>query len=231
LYDIIPARFGRLDNVVTQASNFGEQKQLSDFIDVRAQTRFRSGLEFGGGVDTGRTVNDSCFVVDSPQQLLFCRVVTPFAAQTQLKVHGSYPIPMGFVLSAVYQNLPGPSVNTTYVATNREVAPSLGRNLAACGSRTIETCTATVSVPVVAPQTLFEDRRSQLDLRVSKMFALNGNGRLYVNVDLYNVLNAASILVVNSSFGPQYRRPITTSLTGAGVLDGRLLQFSGRVTF
>jgi hypothetical protein len=231
LYDIVPAKFGRVDNLVTQASNFGRQQQISDFTDVRAQTRFRSGLEFGGGVDTGRTVNDSCFVVDSPQQLVYCRVVTPFAAQTQLKIHGSYPIAAGFVVSAVYQNLPGPSVNTTYVATNREVAPSLGRNLAACGSRTIETCTATVAVPVVAPQTLFEDRRSQLDLRVSKMFTLNGNGRLYMNVDLYNVLNAASILVVNNSFGPQYRRPITTSFTGAGVLDGRLLQFSGRVTF
>ena len=54
------------------------------------------------------------------------------------------------------------------MATNREVAPSLGRNLAACGAATIATCTATVTVPLVEPQTLFEKRYSQLDLRLTK---------------------------------------------------------------
>src|SRR5207249_10212028 len=51
------------------------------------------------------------------------------------------------------------------LVTPDTLAGSLGRNLSACGSRTIDTCTATVSVPVVEPQTLFEDRRSQVDVR------------------------------------------------------------------
>ena len=73
-------------------------------MNATVTTRFGTGVQFGGGLDTGRTVNDACFVVDSPQELLNCRVVTPFKAQTQLKLFGSYPLPGGIALSGSYQN-------------------------------------------------------------------------------------------------------------------------------
>src|SRR5262249_14306899 len=76
LYDIARTRFGQVDNLVTRASEYGEQKSTNDFVGVNVRTRFRSGLNLGGGIDTGRIVNDSCFTIDSPQQLLYCRVVT-----------------------------------------------------------------------------------------------------------------------------------------------------------
>ena len=105
----------------------------SDFFSVSVNARFGSGIRLGGGVDTGRTVTDNCFVVDSPQQLLNCHVVTPFKAQTQVKLNGSYPLPGDFVVSGTFQNLSGPPIEANYPATNAEIAPSLGRNLAACG--------------------------------------------------------------------------------------------------
>jgi hypothetical protein len=177
----------------------------------------------GGGVDTGRTINDSCFVVDSPQQLLQCRVVTPFSAQTQFKLNGSYPLPGDVVVSATFQNVSGPSITADYAATNAEIAASLGRDLAS-GIR------GTHTVPLIAPQTVFEGRRTQIDIRLSKIVRLGPKVRLQGNFDLYNALNANPILGVNGQYGAQWLRPIGDGNTPA-VLPARLFQLSGQVTF
>jgi hypothetical protein len=230
VYDVAPARFGLVNNFVTEASNYGKQRRASDFFSVSINTRLGSGVQFGGGVDTGRTVTDTCFVIDSQQELLNCRVVTPFKAQTQVKLHGSYPLPGDFVLSAIFQNVSGPSFDANYPATTAEIAPSLGRNLAACGTRAI--CTATAIVPLIAPQTQFEARRSELDLRLTKLVRMGPKLRLQANFDVYNALNASSMIRVNSTYGPQWRWPfITTRSVGAPILNPRLMQFSGRLTF
>ena len=47
-----------------------------------------------------------------------CRVVTPFSAQTQLKAFGNYPFPKDIVVSAVFQNISGPTVTASYAASN-----------------------------------------------------------------------------------------------------------------
>jgi hypothetical protein len=187
LYDIAPQKFGQALNLVTRASNFYAKGAdvtcvnqsatpgtpggvpapstcgRSDFFSVNVDTRLR-GIRLGGGVDTGRTVNDSCFVVNSPQQLLNCHQVHPFSALTQIKIHGSYPLPAGFSVSGVLQNLSGTDDEANYSVPNAQIAPSLGRNLAACGAQT--NCTATAVVPLYAPFTRFEPRLTLLDLRV-----------------------------------------------------------------
>jgi hypothetical protein len=222
LYDLAPEKFGLVDNLVTQATNFGRQRRVSNFFNASVTTRLGQGIRLGGGVDTGRTLNDNCFVVDTPQQLLNCRVITPFSATAQVKVHGSYTLPADFVVSGVYQNLAGPQVQANYPAPNSQIAPALGRSLAGC--RAGVTCTSTASVPLIAPMTLFEARQSQLDLRLSKVLRIGGRGRLQANVDVYNVLNAHSILAVNSTFGSQWRRPTS-------ILDARLVQVGGQFSF
>ena len=77
LYDVAPSKFGRVNNLVVDASQFGTQRLNNDFFNVSANGRLGARVQFGGGVDTGRTVADVCFTVDSPQALLNCRVVTP----------------------------------------------------------------------------------------------------------------------------------------------------------
>jgi hypothetical protein len=216
LYDVIPSKFGLVDNTVTQVSHYGEQTRKSDFFGATVNTRLRSEARLGGGIDTGRTVNDNCFVVDSPQQLLNCHVVTPFRAQLQVKVNGSLPLPGGILLSGVFQNVAGPNVTATYNATNAEIAPSLGRSLS--GGR------RTAAIPLVAPQTIFEPRRNQLDLRVTKSLRLQQNVRLRGYVDLYNVFNASSTLTLNNTFGSQWQRPTS-------IMVGRLIQVGGQVNF
>ena len=230
LYDVVPGKFGRVSNLVSKASEFGKRTFVNDFFGINVDSRFGSGALLGGGVDFGRTIEDACFVIDSPQDLLYCRVITPFAAQAQLKLHGSYPLPGDFTVSGVFQTLSGPSVDANYPASNAEIAPGLGRNLAACGTRVV--CTARATVPLIAPQTLFEGRRTQLDLRVSKFFSVGSRGRLQANIDIYNALNGSSLSAVNSNFGPRWRHPFVFAGTfGAPILNPRIIHFSGTFTF
>ena len=81
----------------------------------------------------------------------------------------------------------------------------------------------TITVPLVAPQTLFEARISRLDLRLSKSFKVQ-RLRIQANVDAYNVLNANPVRSVNSVYGGNWTRPTQ-------ILDARLVQFGGQVSF
>ena len=230
LYDVAPAKFGRVNNLVTNASEFGTQKLVNDFFAINLSSRFGRGVQFGGGLDTGRSVSDKCFAVDSPAQTIYdfsvaatptyCRVVTPFKAQTQIKLFGSYPLPLDFALSGVVQNLSGPVILATYTASNVEVLPTLGRNLAAGPN-------GTVTIPLIAPQTMWADRRTQLDLRLTKFFTLRSRLRLDAHVDVYNVMNASSIITVVNTYGPLWTQPSGLN----AILEGRLLQFGGRLSF
>jgi hypothetical protein len=225
--------FGRSNTVVEHGATFGEQTRVSDFFAVNLSSRFGRGIQFGGGLDTGRTVSDRCFVVDSPAQTTYdftvaatptyCRVETPFKAQTQLKLFGGYPLPYGFMASAVLQNLSGPQILASYAATNAEIAPSLGRNLAACPSDT-GACAATVTVPLVEPQTMFVGRRTQLDLRLGKNIRLGNRLSLDAHLDVYNVTNSSSVINLTTTYGPLWQQP-------TAVLDARMFQFGGRLNF
>jgi len=215
LYDIKPEKFGKVQNFITQTENFGEFDSKNEFIGATINARLANGGTLGGGFDTGRTVRDRCFIVDSPQEMLYCRVVTPFKAQTQFKVFGAYPIPGDFTASFTYENLSGPMFEAAYSATNAEIIPSLGRPLSG-GLRN-------VTVPLVAPQTLFDDRIARLNVRVSKVIRVQ-RFRFQINVDAYNLLNANSVRNVNSVYGLRWQNPNQ-------IMDPRLVQIGGQIDF
>jgi len=256
LYDVNPNKFGQVNSVVSQASSFGKITYQNDFFDVSVNARLSSGFQLGGGVDTGRTVNDFCFNVDSPgvspaappttvslpsitttlgttpntvpftattiNGQSICRVVTPFKGQTQVKGFGSYTFPKDVFVSLIFQNISGPPVTATYAAPNSVIAPSLGRSLAACGTR--NPCTNTALVPLIVPQSQFEDRYTRLDLRVSKRMQLTQRVRLTGNLNLYNLFNKSAIQVENFNYGPLWLQP---SL----IEDGRMVQVSANLIF
>jgi len=215
LYNIKPTLFGQTQNYVTAREPFGDYESRNDFFNVAIDARVAHGIRLGGGVDTGRSVAGNCFVVDSPQELLNCRVVAPFSAQTQYKGHGVFPLPAGFITSFAHQNLAGPSYNATYTATAAEII-GLGRPLSG-GATTVQ------GIPLIAPQTLFEERINRLDLRLSKAFQIQ-RFRIQANIDAYNALNANSIRAVNSTYGSAWTRP-------QQILDPRILQVGGQITF
>ena len=256
LYDVVPAKFGKVENLVTQASNYygpedhvtcstqgtvgsyanagragGSNCSTSDSLGFNVNTRFGPGISLSGGVDTGRTVIDNCFVVDSPQQRLNCHTVLPFSAQTQYKILGSLPLPHDITVSGTFQNVAGAPYEANWAAPNSVIAPSLGRNLAACGTRVV--CTATATVQLIAPLTEFMDRRTQIDMRLSKVFRLGSKTRLRANVDIYNVLNGSTVLGANGTFGPIWLVPTGQSNLREvdSILPGRLVHFGGQLTF
>lgn len=165
-------------------------------------------------------MQQSATIASSPSQ--FCRATEPWAGQTQVKLNGTYLLPWDMQVSAVFQNLPGFPLLATRPFTDAEIAPSLGRNLAACPTAT-GACTATVTVQLLEPHTRREDRLTQLDLRFNKRVRVGGV-RLQAAFDIFNVLNGSTILLVNTNFGPQWLRPTE-------VLPGRLFKFGVQLDF
>ena len=82
-----------MNNLVTQASNYGNMTKKNNFFTWSINTRLGQGIVLGGGLDFGSTVTDACFVVDNPQQLKDCHLKNPFRGTAQLKLNGSYPLP------------------------------------------------------------------------------------------------------------------------------------------
>jgi hypothetical protein len=252
LYDVAPAQFGRVNSVIQQAENFGELSRVNDFFNVTVTARLAADVLLGGGVDTGRSVNDACFEVDSPGAVAtslpgniapggagvlaaptpftrttidgqnICRIVTPFRGQTQLKGFLTYPLPWDVLVSAVFQNISGPAITANYAASNAQIRPSLGRDLAACRGAAV--CTATATVPLIAPQTMFDDRLTRLDLRIAKRLSLTERMRLQANFNIYNVFNGSASSVLNVNYGPSWLQPSLLQ-------DGRMVQFSASLTF
>jgi hypothetical protein len=215
--------------VVEPAANYGNQSEVSDFFALRFTARFGAGASAGAGFDTGRTVTDDCGVVlnnpqitfavggvTQPRTSSFCHVVVPFAGNSQLKLFATRPLPLDFILSGTFQSLPAAAVSANQVTTNAQIAPSLGRNLAAGAA-------GTVTIPLIIPNTVFENRSSQLDVRLSKIIRIRPVS-VRLDVDLYNAFNASPILGVIGTYGSAWLRPTQ-------ILDGRLLKFGGQVTF
>jgi hypothetical protein len=71
---------------------------------------------------------------------------------------------------------------------------------------------------------MFEDRRTQLDLRVSRRFRFGGRYNFDASLDIYNVTNSASVISLSETFGPTWQQP-------TAILDARMLQINARFTF
>jgi hypothetical protein len=214
LYDLRPALFGQTDNLVRPAADFGrERTRVYNGVDASINVRFGDGGVINGGAAFGRMVTDDCVVVDSPQDGRpdYCKVTPPWSAGTQLKVLMVYPLPWDIQTSAIYQNAPGIAILANQVVNNAAIAPSLGRNLSACRGAAV--CNANVTIPIIPPQSMFEPRQQQLDLRFSRLFRLRGTHRLRGNLDVYNVFNASDVLAMGTTYGPSWQN-VNSILTG-----------------
>jgi hypothetical protein len=106
----------------------------------------------------------------------------------------SYTIPgIDVSVAGTYQYLPGPSINANWAVPNSVVQPSLGRPLAQNAQN--------VTVNLLEPGTTYGDALSQLDLRVAKILRF-GSTRTTLSLDLYNAMNANTVLTLNSTYSP-----------------------------
>ena len=138
---------------------------------------------------------------------------------TQVKFLATSTIPrIGVTVAGTFQSSAGVPITAAYVATNAMVQPSLGRPLSGGAANT--------TVAIVDPGTIYGDRLNQLDLRFGKLFRLN-KARTSVNFDLYNVLNANPVTIINTNYsgnGAAWLQP-------QGILPARLYKFSLQFDF
>jgi hypothetical protein len=115
----------------------------------------------------------------------------------------SYNLPLGLTASGTYQISSGPMVTATWAAPNSVIAPALERNLAT-GQ------TATKSLQLIAPGSLYAGYQNQLDVRISNRLIL-GRYRVRADVNVYNVFNNAYANSINTTFSTtasnQFMRP------------------------
>jgi hypothetical protein len=231
LFDVTPSLFGVVKNVIDQSVNFGKQTEVYNGFDINMTARTQN-LFVSGGMTVGRTETNNCDIVmnhpeysftnplsglTSPRQTAYCDVVNPWSAQLQFKFASAYTLPRWDVqIAGTFQSLPGIPDYATYLALNSQIAPNLGRNLAA-GSGGF------VLMDLIQPYTQFENRYSQLDLRFSKGFQV-GRARLRGMFDIYNALNGAGVLAIDARYGPTFLLP-------TNILAARLFKFGAELNF
>jgi hypothetical protein len=240
LLEIKPAKFGQVSNVVNLDSQYGGQSEMYEGIDITLNARFGNGGLIGGGFAAGRTVTDVCDIVDDvpefainmPATLFlttnsvvgpnnapsrFCHITPPWSALTQVKLFGTYPLPMDLRASFNYQHLPGIATTSTYVVSGAEIATAIGRPPAA-GAR------ATAAVELLEPHRLRrEDRLNQLNFALTRLFNVGGT-RLQPGIELHNALNASTVHTIVTRYGPAWEGV-------RGVLTPRLIKFAVQIDF
>lgn len=241
-YDINPNVFGQVNNFVTFAKNYGNQTDVYQGVDLSVNMRLPHGVLLQGGTSTGHEVFDNCDVVGKVDNLtggpvdiqtaglgtplvtninglaspstLYCHVSPPF--QTQAKVTAAYPLPWKMNVSAAFQSVPGRQITASLAVPGSQIAPSLGRNLAAGPN-------ATAIVQLIAPGAVFGDRLNQFDIRLSKTIQV-GQTRIQPQVNVFNLFNAGPVLGYNTTYGPNW-------LNSTSTLIGRMVKFGAQLDF
>jgi hypothetical protein len=231
LYDVEPAFFGRADNFVTDARNYGDQYQYWHGVDINLTARARGGVTLQGGTSTGQSVSDLCNVraqlpgfatMSAIQSTInatnpYCHVASGFL--TQVRGLAAYTIPrVDIQLSGTVQSNPGALLAANYNIPNAVVSHSLGRNLAGGA--------ANVTVNLIEPGTQYGDRVNQVNVRVAKILKF-GRATTRVGLDVYNVFNSAPVQTYNLTYSPTS----TTWLTPTQVLGARFARIGAQVDF
>ena len=209
IHDVNQSGFGRFDNLVVHATD-GDQTEVFNGIDIGMNARFGQGGLLTGGVSFGNTHYNNCGVPDAPVQ--FCEYSMPWEGQTQIKFQGSYPLPYGFQAAATYLGAPGLPQAATRSYTSAEVAPTLGRPLTGAASKVIT---------ILEPNTQFEDRYNQIDLRFSRPVRIQ-QMRITPRFDIYNLTNSAAVVGSIGGYGAAWLRPTE-------ILTARLIKFGAQI--
>jgi hypothetical protein len=225
IYNLDVAKRGQVDMI---DKNSSQNRRWYNGFDVGFTARAR-GASMYGGVTAGKQTTTFC-EVDDPNSLRYCDqrdLDMPYL--TQFKLAGTYPLPWGISLSGSWQGLPGVPVGTArqdaeYVAAqNRIPDPSLNVEYIVTRTQIPSLTVASVTVPLIEPGTQFLDRRNQIDIRLAKSVTIS-RVKLQGQFDIFNLLNASTILSQTETYGTALGRP-------TAILQGRLFGVGLQATF
>jgi len=227
-YDVSVEKLQQVDNLLTSSENFGGQEDVYDGFDVTMSARLPRRGSLSGGVSLGRQRTNICyaigdrsllFIATSPRTNEYCDVRPPM--QPNVKFQGVYPLWWGVQAAATFQSLPGTQILAQQQTPNAAIVPSLGRNLASCG--TAATCNANVTLDLLPPGTMYGDRVNQVDVRFSKTLTV-GRAVIRPAVSVYNLLNANPVLTYSNRYAPTWPEP-------TAILNARFADIGVQVDF
>jgi hypothetical protein len=225
-------------NLITYASNYGNQFQHWNGFDLTGTSRLAAGITANGGVTFGKQMLDNCDLVQKLPELL----TTPLAGLSplqmchfesgwapQYKLLGSYTMPWQNIrISGNLQSIPGPVRQAAVTYSAAQITGALGRPGTGIGG-------AGKAALVIEPYnatgffgTEFGDRLNQLDLRFSKIFKFGSKTTLDANFDIYNAFGSDAVLTESATY---------TGATGGAwllptsVIQGRIIKFGVRLDF
>jgi hypothetical protein len=207
---------------------FGDRKDVYNGADFNVNWRVGNGANLGGGLTWGESKINDCYVVDNPTQLRFCERNTDpngglVRGGLQIKLLGSYPLPWGWQASGSFQSVRGPMITAAWTSNNFNGTIRFPNS-----ARTSLGATPSVTVQLIEPGTLYDDRYYQVDLRATRTFG-RGTTRIRLMIDLYNALNGNAVLQRNAfgqldTYGAAWGRP-------TGILEGRLFKIGAQFDF
>jgi hypothetical protein len=230
IYDLKPAKFGLVQNVVKNAKDFGKQTEHYNGVETNIRGRLPHGGTIIGGVSVGRTTTNNCEVARKLPEANFniatptivtpldnCSIVPPWAAGTQYRVSGVYTLPGDVRVSGTYQNIGGIPTTASYVVNNAIALLSLGRSLSGGGN-------ATRTVDLIRPNSWYpEGRGNQVDFRLSRRFEVN-HVRVEPQFNIFNLTNANDVVALTTRYGPSWQNV-------TGVLPPRMVKLGVQVDF
>ncbi len=235
LYNVVQNKFGLTSNNITLASDFGEEYQRYNGMLLNVSARLGAGLQFQGGVNTGKTVQDNCAVRAQVPELTTVAGVSPAVSVgnpychsdpgfvTKLTALGSYTVPkIDMLVSGTLRSDQGAPLSATWNAPVALVSAALGRPAAVVGN--------TVPINLVSPGQVWGDRVNALDFRFAKIVRIRRT-RNTIGLDIYNITNSAAILTYNQTFNPAAQTGSQAWLAPTSVLTPRFFKIGVQIDF
>jgi len=222
LYDLKPEFRGISNNIITSSANYGDQIENWQGVDLTMQARLPGGALLNGGFSTGRTLKDSCDVVDKVDNpsLYNCKITEPYRGN--YKLGASYTLPYAIEVAGTFQSFAGPGIQGLANFTNADVLPSLGRALTSGNTVAVSLLPGDSGTRPVVTKYVGE-RTSQVDLRFGRRFTVAGF-RIRGMLDLYNAFNINTVSLHNNTYGQTWLRP-------QGIVSGRLVKVGAQIDF
>ena len=207
-----------VDNLVTFSTL---NKTTYNGVEFTASARGSKYVLFGG-LTTDRRASTTCDERDNPNSARFCDSVPPF--RSTVKASGAYTFPYEFQLSGSFSSIPavtanaGGGINANYTVTSQIAGrPIIG---AVAG-------TASTTINLVEPGSLFLDRQNRIDLRVGRNFRFSGRS-IQPFAEIFNLLNAGTVIRVNETYAAS---GTNLWLTPQAIMDGRYVRFGVQMNF
>ena len=235
LNNVVASKFGQTSNNITLADDIGDQYQKYNGVLFNVSARLGAGVQFQGGINSGKTVNDNCAVRAAVPELTTVAGVSPAVNPgnpychadpgfiTKATALGSYTVPkIDVSIAGTFRSDQGGVLGATWNAPVALVSAALGRPANVVGT--------TVPISLVAPGEVWGDRVNAFDLRFAKILRF-GRMRYNLGVDIINVTNSNAILTYNQNFNPAVTTGSQAWLAPQSVLTPRFFKLGAQIDF